>query len=355
MIAALPRRPWVAALACALTLLAAAPSLAQQLSGFAEEVLSLVNAERARSGLAPLVRASELDSAAQQHSQSMADNGFFSHTGLDGSSPFDRMRRAGYAFVNAGENIAAGFPTPQAVMAAWLNSPGHRANILEPAYSEIGIGVAMRSGGGLIYWTQDFGARLGGPPPTTTPSPTPTVTGITPASGAVGSRVALTGRGFGSSGIATFAFGRLARVVSWSDTRIETEVPDGAVSGEVTIRTAAGTSNGIRFDVTPTTTPPSGNGSGSSPSNDTIRPRIDAIATNSIGIITNATITGRNLGAFGDRVTFNGAAAVIVASWTPERIEVMVPFNATSGPVIVTTGLGSSDGFPFNVPGKPPF
>jgi uncharacterized protein YkwD len=350
--AALPRRHWVVPLAYVLALMTAAPASAQQFSGFAQDVLNLVNVERARIGLTPLVRATELDSAAQQHSQSMADNGFFSHTGLDGSSPFERMRRAGYAFVDAGENIAVGFATPQAVMEAWMNSTGHRANILQPYFSEIGIGIAARSGTtGPIYWTQDFGARLGGPPSMTTP---PALSGITPAAGPVASLVTLTGRGLGSSGTVTFTLGRLARVLSWSDTRIEAEVPDGAVSGDVSLKTASGVSNGVRFAVVPATTPSSGSSGAISPTNETIRPHIDAIATNTIGIITNAIIIGQNLGWFGDQVTFNGVLAVIVSSWTPERIEVMVPFNATSGPVVVTTDQGSSDGFPFNVPGKPP-
>jgi uncharacterized protein YkwD len=355
LIAAFPRRLWAATLSFVFALLFAASASAQQFNGFAQEVLSLVNAERGRAGLAPLVRATELDSAAQKHSQSMADNGFFSHTGLDGSSPFDRMRREGYSFVNAGENIAAGFPAPQAVMDAWMNSPGHRSNILQAAFTEIGIGIAARTGtSGPIYWTQDFGSRLGGPPSTTSSPARPVLTGITPASGPPGSRVALAGRGLGNSGTVTFAFGRLARILSWSETQVDVEVPDGAVSGDVTIQNAVGVSNGIRFDVLPSTTPPSTGGGNPSRAGDANRPRIDAIATNTVGIITTAIITGQNLGWCRDTVTFNGVQGVIVSSWSPDRIEVMVPFNATSGPVVVTTDLGASEGFPFNVPGKPP-
>jgi hypothetical protein len=355
VIAALPRRHRAAPLSIVFALLFAGPAAAQGFNGFAQEVLSLVNVERARAGLAPLVRATELDSAAQKHSQSMADNGFFSHNGLDSSSPFDRMRREGYSFVDAGENIAYGFPTPQAVMDAWMNSPGHRANILQPAFSEIGIGIAARIGtSGPVYWTQDFGSRLGGPPSTTQPPAPPSLTGLTPASGPKGSRVALAGRGLGSAGSVTFASGRPARVLAWSDTRVDVEVPDGAVTGDVFVQNGGGVSNGVHFDVLPSGTPPSTGGGGTTSANDGNRPRIDAIATNIVGIITTAIISGQNLGWWRDSVTFNGVPAVIVSSWSPERIEVMVPFNATSGPVVVTTAAGSSAGFPFNVPGQPP-
>jgi uncharacterized protein YkwD len=90
----------------------------------------------------------------------MAVNGYFDHTSPDGRSPFDRMRAAGYAGNLMGENIAAGQPTPAAVMDAWMHSPGHRANILNCQFTEIGVGVSSRAGSPYrIYWTQDFGDR----------------------------------------------------------------------------------------------------------------------------------------------------------------------------------------------------
>ncbi len=86
----------------------------------------------------------------------MAAKNYFSHTGLDGRSPFDRMRDAGYSYSSAAENIAAGQPTPAAVVNGWMNSEGHRANILNCKLTQIGVGVA-RGGSYGIYWTQVFG------------------------------------------------------------------------------------------------------------------------------------------------------------------------------------------------------
>jgi uncharacterized protein YkwD len=90
----------------------------------------------------------------------MAVHGYFAHNSQDGRSPFDRMRAAGYRGGLMGENIAAGQPTPAAVMDAWMHSPGHRANILNCGYKVIGIGVFTLAGSPYrIYWTQDFGDR----------------------------------------------------------------------------------------------------------------------------------------------------------------------------------------------------
>jgi uncharacterized protein YkwD len=82
----------------------------------------------------------------------MRDRGFFSHTDPDGLSPFDRGDRAGVTVL--GENIAYGQPDPASVMTAWMNSPGHRANILDCSYTKLGVGVAYGPGG--PWWTQDF-------------------------------------------------------------------------------------------------------------------------------------------------------------------------------------------------------
>jgi uncharacterized protein YkwD len=89
----------------------------------------------------------------------MARFGYMSHTGHDGSGPAQRIRAAGYQITGAwAENIARGYPSPAAVMDGWLNSPGHRANIVNCSLRAIGVGV-VRSTGGRLYWTQDFGAR----------------------------------------------------------------------------------------------------------------------------------------------------------------------------------------------------
>ena len=82
----------------------------------------------------------------------MAAQGYFSHTGLDGSSPGDRARAAGFSGGGIGENIAAGYGSPEAVMAGWMNSSGHRANILNCGYRLLGVGYAAQGN----HWTQMF-------------------------------------------------------------------------------------------------------------------------------------------------------------------------------------------------------
>ncbi|MGY1498620.1 CAP domain-containing protein [Streptomyces sp. QTS52] len=123
-------------------------------SGPTDRVLVLVNAERTKAGCAPLTENAKLTKAAQDHSQDMADHTNMSHTGSDGSSMSDRLSRVGYTFRSAGENVAAGYNTPESVMDGWMNSSGHRANILNCGFKEIGIGLAQPG----YYWTQDFGS-----------------------------------------------------------------------------------------------------------------------------------------------------------------------------------------------------
>jgi uncharacterized protein YkwD len=100
-----------------------------------------------------------LENAATTHSQSMADNDYFSHTGIDGSSPGDRISAAGYNWRTYGENIAAGYPDTKSVMQGWLESAGHCANIMNANFSEVGAGMAQ-GGSYDIYWTQDFAASF---------------------------------------------------------------------------------------------------------------------------------------------------------------------------------------------------
>ncbi len=131
---------------------------------FEERVLELVNQERAFNGLDPLELHPLLAETAEGHSESMALQDFFSHTGLDGSSPSDRALANGYEG-GVGENIAAGYWTPEAVMDAWMSSSGHRANILNADYKSIGIGyyyLAEDTGNTNYnhYWTQVFGFSL---------------------------------------------------------------------------------------------------------------------------------------------------------------------------------------------------
>ena len=155
------------------------PALAQTP---AEEVVELVNQERWTNGqLPPLKQNDLLDASAQTHSGDMAARDFFAHCDLDtGTLPWDRMTAAGYAWNSAGENIAAGYGSPSAVMAGWMASSGHRANILSTSYREIGVGYEYQTtdqadirydsdgdcaadsynhGPFYRYWTQNFGRR----------------------------------------------------------------------------------------------------------------------------------------------------------------------------------------------------
>ncbi|MER5744762.1 CAP domain-containing protein [Streptomyces sp. NPDC002225] len=117
-------------------------------------VLALVNQERAKVGCSPLTASSPLTSLAQDYSEDMAARGFFDHTDPDGRSPWDRASKAGVQGL-AAENIARGQADARAVMAAWMDSPGHRANILNCDYKTFGLGVHHGSGG--PWWTQEFG------------------------------------------------------------------------------------------------------------------------------------------------------------------------------------------------------
>lgn len=117
-------------------------------------VLALVNQERAKVGCSPLAASRGLTALAQDFSEDMAARGFFSHTDPDGATPWDRAEKAGVLGLG-GENIARGQADAQAVMDGWMNSDGHRANILNCDYKTLGVGVHLGSGG--PWWTQDFG------------------------------------------------------------------------------------------------------------------------------------------------------------------------------------------------------
>ncbi|MFJ4623199.1 CAP domain-containing protein [Streptomyces sp. NPDC088812] len=121
------------------------------------DVVDLTNRERARAGLPPLAPDPLLATAARAHSVDMVARRFYSHTSPEGTEPWDRAAAAGSARRTIGENIACGQRSPAEVVEDWMNSPGHRANILKPAFTHIGVGFA---GGGPsgTYWTQLFGA-----------------------------------------------------------------------------------------------------------------------------------------------------------------------------------------------------
>ena len=128
------------------------PTLDTSVRAYEQEVIRLVNVERAKAGLKALTEDWELSRVARYKSQDMHDLRYFSHTSPTYGSPFDMMKAFGIRYRTAGENIAMGYRTPAAVVQGWMNSPGHRANILNASYTKIGVGY-VASGN---YWTQHF-------------------------------------------------------------------------------------------------------------------------------------------------------------------------------------------------------
>lgn len=128
------------------------PSVGASVLSFEKRVVELVNAERASRGLSALTYDWELSRVARYKSQDMKDKGYFSHQSPTYGSPFQMMKSFGISYKSAGENIARGYATPEAVVNGWMNSSGHRANILNASYTHIGVGY-VASG---HYWTQMF-------------------------------------------------------------------------------------------------------------------------------------------------------------------------------------------------------
>jgi uncharacterized protein YkwD len=131
-----------------------APTSSSAIEAARAQILSMVNQQRATAGCKPLTANSHLDELAQNFSDDMAARGFFDHTDPDGNTPWDRAKKLGISNLG-GENIARGQADAQAVMDAWMNSPGHRANILNCDYTTLGVGIHFAPGG--PWWTQDFG------------------------------------------------------------------------------------------------------------------------------------------------------------------------------------------------------
>ncbi|MGW1768134.1 CAP domain-containing protein [Streptomyces sp. NPDC002073] len=135
----------------------AAPAVSAKAAAYAKKVIALANAERARAGCAPLRTDKRLMAAAQAHANDMAKRNYYSHTSPEGRSAGDRMTKAGYRWMRWGENIYKSPRTPSKAMAGWMDSPGHRANILDCRFKDIGVGVNLKSNG--PWWVQNFGAR----------------------------------------------------------------------------------------------------------------------------------------------------------------------------------------------------
>lgn len=121
----------------------------------AEAVLKLVNAERSKQGLQPLTLSEKLTNIAYTKAKDMADKGYFSHQSPTYGSPFDMLKQFGVSYSYAGENIAAGQKTAEEVMNSWMNSSGHKANILNKNYTQLGVGF-YRGGEYGTEWVQMF-------------------------------------------------------------------------------------------------------------------------------------------------------------------------------------------------------
>ena len=128
------------------------PESSDGVHAYERQVVDLVNVQRARSGLQPLTLDADLCRFARVKSQDMHDNRYFDHNSPTYGSPFDMMRSFGITYASAGENIAMGYSTPEAVVSAWMNSDGHRANILSTKFALLGVGYVADGG----YWTQWF-------------------------------------------------------------------------------------------------------------------------------------------------------------------------------------------------------
>lgn len=126
-----------------------------EIKQFEQKVVQLTNQERAKYGLKPLVSDWELARVARFKSDDMRDKNYFSHTSPTYGSPFDMIKNFGITYRSAGENIAAGQKTPEEVVQAWMNSSGHRANILNKDFTHIGVGYS-KGGSYGVYWTQMF-------------------------------------------------------------------------------------------------------------------------------------------------------------------------------------------------------
>ena len=128
------------------------PITDSNVTSYEQQVIDLINQIRAQNGLGQLTANWELSRVARYKSQDMHDNKYFSHTSPVYGSPFDMIKSFGISYRTAGENIAQGYATPQAVVNAWMNSSGHRANILNASYTQIGVGYVSDGN----YWTQMF-------------------------------------------------------------------------------------------------------------------------------------------------------------------------------------------------------
>jgi uncharacterized protein YkwD len=234
---------------------------------FKDQILVLINEQRAVNGLPALQRVAALDAAAQSYSETMmrataGGSVYLAHVGPDGSTLEDRVSDAGYDWYSLGEDLAAGQTTPEQVVAEWMSSPQHRDNILNPDFGDAGVGIAIGPGTWpdgyqdpqVLWWTVDLGEGVAGPgqPNASQPPPSPSVTGYTaldgtPVSGApFGSLLLISGQNLGLTGSIAF-HGRPTSALSWTSTSILAIVPlqffypdTGPVTVTLPDRTAVG-------------------------------------------------------------------------------------------------------------------
>ncbi|MFH9728122.1 CAP domain-containing protein [Streptomyces sp. NPDC017254] len=134
-----------------------APLAEDRAERFVQEVVALANTEREKAGCGPLRSESHLRTAAQNHADDMSARDYYEHDNPEGDNAGDRMSGAGYTWSTWGENIHRGPKTPVRAMQDWMNSPGHRANILNCSFKDIGVGVTLTSNG--PWWVQNFGVK----------------------------------------------------------------------------------------------------------------------------------------------------------------------------------------------------
>ena len=136
-------------------------------SNIRARVIELVNVARSKprrcgserfAAAPPLIESRKLNEAAADHARDMVKKNYFEHRGSDGSQPKDRVLRTGYKSRLTGENIAMGPESAEEVVDGWLDSPGHCANMMDPRFQDIGVGLAAGKKRGQIYWVQNFGA-----------------------------------------------------------------------------------------------------------------------------------------------------------------------------------------------------
>ena len=134
---------------------AATTPVSANIGAYEQQVVDLVNKERAAAGLPALKVNTKLAGVAEKKAEDLRDKNYFAHQSPTYGSPFDMMKQFGISYTSAGENIAKGQKTPADVMNGWMNSPGHKANILNSSYTEIGVGYVTDSNG-TTYWVQHF-------------------------------------------------------------------------------------------------------------------------------------------------------------------------------------------------------